>query len=161
MQFTLEKFTDTDFDDYFKLVSNIDVMAMITERALSEAEARADFAQLLSENSLHSDLGHFKIIEHSGKFMGLAKLCLLNKNSLEAELGYMLLPLYWRQGIGSQVANQLLNLAKQKAELNGLFAIIDPKNLASRKILEKLGFQHKEFKDFDGLPGEILTLNFS
>ena len=33
----LEKFTPQDFDDYYRLVGNADVMAMITERALPEA----------------------------------------------------------------------------------------------------------------------------
>ena len=46
----------------------------------------------------------------------------------------------------------------QSSNLNQLYAIIDPKNIASKKILEKQGFVHQEFRDFDGLPGEILVL---
>jgi RimJ/RimL family protein N-acetyltransferase len=42
--------------------------------------------------------------------------------------------------------------------INKIFAIIDPKNIASRKILTSQGFIHKAFKDYDGLPGEILEL---
>jgi hypothetical protein len=42
---------------------------------------------------------------------------------------------------------------------NNWQAIIDPKNLASRKILINNSFVSKEFKDIDGLASEILELN--
>ncbi|PJK14863.1 hypothetical protein CO613_04080 [Lysobacteraceae bacterium NML07-0707] len=42
------------------------------------------------------------------------------------------------------------------ARLERLFAIIDPANIASRKILVRHGFVHQAFQDFDGLPGEVL-----
>lgn len=151
----LEKFTEQDFDDYYRLVGNADVMAMITERALPEAEARADFAALLANNLLHPAFGQFKVLDAGGAFIGLGKLALESDGSREAELGYMLLPEYWGKGLGGHIAAQLLALA-QKQPLDGLFAIIDPANLPSRKILTRHGFVHREYKDFDGLPGEIL-----
>ena len=153
----LEKFTPQDFDDYYRLVGNADVMAMITERALPEAEARRDFDALLDNNQLHPAFGQFKVLDATGTFIGLGKLALESVDSREAELGYMLLPEYWGKGLGGRIAAQLLLLAKD-LPLDGLFAIIDPANLASRKILIRHGFTHREFKDFDGLPGEILQL---
>lgn len=154
---TLKKFREDDFADYFRLVGNADVMAMITERALPETEAREEFAQLLANNALHPDFGQFKVLDARGAFMGLGKLALPQADSREAELGYMLLPEYWGKGMGSRIAAQLLGAAQAHGKrLERLFAIIDPANIPSRKILLRLGFAHHEFKDFDGLPGEIL-----
>ena len=91
--------------------------------------------------------------------MGLAKLELDQPTATTAELGYMLLPEYWGKGIASQVVTFLIEHAKQQAYLKDLMAIIDPENIASRKILINNGFHSQEFKDFDGLAGEILLFS--
>lgn len=157
MKFSLTKFEAQDFALYYQLVGDAQVMAMITERALSRSEAENDYAQLLENNTLHTELGQFKIVDaQSNAFIGLAKLALDNDHIDTAELGYMLLPTYWGQGIAGQVTSLLIHKAQQLPELTQLFAIIDPANVASRKILINHLFESKEFKDFDGLPGEVL-----
>ncbi|MCP2040731.1 RimJ/RimL family protein N-acetyltransferase [Neisseria sp. HSC-16F19] len=158
MNLLLEKFTAADFADYFRLVGDTQVMAMITERALPETEARTEFEQLLANNALHPDFGCFKVSDEQGRYLGLGKLALDAANSRQAELGYMLLPAYWGQGMAGEIARTLVAQARAQ-DLDGLFAIIDPANLASRKILLNNGFIHQEYKEFDGLPGEILSLN--
>ena len=70
----------------------------------------------------------------------------------------MLLPNYWGMGVGSSIAEELIELAKEQIKIKKLTAIIDPINMASRKILIKNNFVSKEFKDFEGLPGEVLEL---
>jgi len=155
----LEKFTENDFTHYFKLVNDEKVMQMITERALETEEAKSDFDKLIQNNKLSENFGSFKILDNETKeFIGLAKLEIKSKGDQEAELGYMILPKLWGRGIASKVGKQLIEVAKSQKEINKLFAIIDPKNLPSRKILINNGFLSKEFKDFDGLPGEILEL---
>ena len=145
MDLLLKKFSEIHFVDYLKLVSNIDVMAMITERAVPCDEASRDFKLILDENARHSDLGYYRIMDDKqGNFIGLA------------ELGYMLLPEYWGLGIASKVATILVEQACRNPEISTLIAIIDPANLASKKILTNKNFITREFRDFDGLPGEIL-----
>lgn len=135
-------------------------MEMITERSIPLDEAKKDYQELLANNSIAPGFGSFKILDAlSNEFIGLAKLEVKEKDSAEAELGYMILPQYWGKGIGGTVAKQLVEMAKMEKSINKLTAIIDPKNLASRKILLNNGFTSKEFKDFDGLPGEILELD--
>ncbi|MEN5233147.1 GNAT family N-acetyltransferase [Sphingobacterium faecium] len=153
------KFKSQDFNEYFQLVSDASVMEMITERAIPMDEARIDFEQLMEDNKLNDNFGHFKILTaSSNEFVGLAKLVLNEENKVEAELGYMILPLYWGKGIASHVARKLIGHAKQQESLEKVVAIIDPRNIPSRKILINNGFVSEEFKDFDGLPGEILAL---
>ncbi|EKB54243.1 GNAT family N-acetyltransferase [Bergeyella zoohelcum] len=161
MDFILNKFTATDFEDYYRLVSDERVMAMITERAIPLEEAKIDFENELKKNTIHPDFGIFKIIdEENHSFIGLAKLEIETSESRELELGYMLLPEFWGKGIAGKVARQLVDFARSHSQIEGIFAIIDPKNIPSRKILINNGFEHQEYKDFDGLPGEILRLKF-
>jgi len=159
MNIRLEKFSANDFSHYFSLVSNEKVMAMITERAIQEDEAEMDFKKILENNSLLPHFGNFKILDASSeRFIGLAKLEIKEDDMTKAELGYMILPEYWGKRIASFVAKQLIQIAISQKVLRKLFAIIDPKNIPSRKVLVNNGFVSKEFKDFDGLPGEILEL---
>jgi RimJ/RimL family protein N-acetyltransferase len=153
-----EKFTTDDFNSYFKLVSNYEVMKMITEKGLTYEEALKDFNKIIETNSIHPILGTYKVFNLANDFIGLAKLEIREIKDTEAELGYMLLPNYWGMGVGSSIAEELIELAKEQKKLKKLTAIIDPINMASRKILIKNNFISKEFKNFDGLPGEFLEL---
>ncbi|WP_346930366.1 GNAT family N-acetyltransferase [Clostridium sp.] len=155
----LEKFTSEDFDKYYELVSNEEVMAMITERAIPLDEATRNYNVLLSNNELHKSFGNFKVMEFTtNKFIGSALLKVKEKSSREAELGYMLLPSYWGKGIGSEVAKLLIEKAKEERQLNRIIAIIDPNNIPSRKILINNGFISDKVCEIDGLPGEILSM---
>jgi RimJ/RimL family protein N-acetyltransferase len=157
MDITLEKFGSHDFADYFRLVSNPKVMAMITERAIPAEEAQRDYEKLLVENALHPELGHFRVLNaHDRSFLGLGKLAVETPEADQAELGYILAPEYWGKGIASRIAALLVARAERQPTLRSLFAIIDPANTPSRKVLINNGFVSREFKDFDGLPGEVL-----
>jgi len=160
LKFKLEKFTENDFPNYFQLVNDEKVMEMITERALGLEEAKKDFEKIIENNQLDKNFGSYKILNiETNEFLGFAKLEIENKESHEAEIGYMILPKYWGKGIAGKIGKHLIQKAKTQTSIERLFAIIDPKNGASRKILTNNGFISKEFKDFDGLPGEILELN--
>ncbi len=155
----IEKLTGQDFLLHFQLVSNAKVMKMISGKPMNEVEAKDKFTKILECNDLHPVFGYFKITNtQTGFFIGVAKLEIKEKESKEAEIGYLILPEFWGKGIVSKIAKDLLEIAKSERQLNSLFAIIDPENIASRKILEKNGFQIKEFKDFDGLPEVLLEL---
>jgi len=66
-----EKFKNHDFEEYFKLVSNEQVMAQITERAIPLKEAQVDFKKLLARNEKHDLFGSYKVFdEMSGEFIG-------------------------------------------------------------------------------------------
>lgn len=161
--YKLLKFVNStrDFDYYFRMVNDEQVMAMITERPFEFDEAREDFKKLLKLNSISDHFGTYKIFDRKrGTFIGLAKLEITESDSDIAELGYIILPEYWGKGIASIIAETLIDYARLLKKLKGMFAILDPNNLASRRILIKNGFQTREFRDFDGLPGEVLELIF-
>ncbi|MDO5615918.1 MAG: GNAT family N-acetyltransferase [Cruoricaptor ignavus] len=161
LEFKIEKFSKNDFQNYFELVNDIKVMEMITERPLELEEAKEDFEKLIKNNKLDENFGSYKILTiETDEFLGFAKLTIENKGNSEAEIGYMILPKHWGKGIAGKIGQYLIKKAKTQKSIKSLFAIIDPKNLASRKILTNNGFTSKEFKDFDGLPGEVLELKF-
>lgn len=160
--FKLEKFGQNDFEHYYKLTSSEQVMAMITEKPMSEVESRSNFNRLLERNEFHEALGSYKILSAStGDFIGLAKLSQNQPDEREVEIGFMLLPEYWRKGIASEATSILIEKAKSQPHLRKIRAIIDPQNKASRKILRDHQFVSEFVGEIDGLPGEVLVLLLS
>jgi len=65
--------------------------------------------------------------------------------SRRAEIGYALGRSYWGFGYMHEALQTLLRYAFETLDLNRLEADIDPRNLASAKTLERLGFQKEGF----------------
>ena len=152
----LEKMSAKDFGEYYTLVGNEQVMAMITERALTMEEALEKFNYFLQNNELHPSFGTFMVFEaNSKRLLGCAKLEIKEGKRYEAELGYLLQPEFWGKGFGNEIAEVLLEVALADPELTRVFAITDPQNIASRKILLKNGFVSEEIGMMDALPSEI------
>lgn len=151
------QFDSNDFNDYFRLVSNEKVMAMITEYAIPLQEARENFDKILRRNEKFEDFGTFKVLVQSTcEFIGLGSLIRNEVQNDEAEIGYMLLPEHWGKGYGKIIAGRLLHRAEQ-SDVTRLTAIIDPANIPSRNILIRQGFISEKVCEIGGLPGEILS----
>jgi [ribosomal protein S5]-alanine N-acetyltransferase len=154
-----KKFNAEDLPDYFKLVGNEDVMKMISGKANSRNEALKKFENILSINNLRPEIGYYAINEKAtGKFIGLGKIVLTGIK--EAEIGYALLPENWNQGYGSEISEELVKYAQGIDFIDSLIAIIDPENIASKKILAKSDFKLDKVCKVDNLPAEIYKLKF-
>jgi [ribosomal protein S5]-alanine N-acetyltransferase len=58
------------------------------------------------------------------------------------ELGFHLRPVYWNTGLAAESARAVISFAFRSLNAAALFAGHHPENLASRHVLEKLGFQY-------------------
>jgi ribosomal-protein-alanine N-acetyltransferase len=75
-----------------------------------------------------------------GQVMGTAVYWHLVKEHFRAEIGYILAPEWWGQGIMTEVASEMLKFGFMRMGLNSVEAQLDPENRGSRRLLEKLGF---------------------
>lgn len=67
---------------------------------------------------------------------------LLKRDALdEVDIGFALLPGYWRKGYTFEAATATLKHAKNRLALKRVLAITAPDNQASCAVLEKLGFE--------------------
>lgn len=152
--------SEDDFQYFLDLVSNEKVMVMNYGRVFLLEEAKKCYSRMLESNKNHEDFGSFKVFEkNTSTFMGSGAL-IVNNDFTEAEIEYMLLPEYWGKGYGSEIVNELLNKAKETKSIHQVTAIIDPNNIASRKILLHNGFVScKTYKIDDGSPAEMFSKN--
>jgi RimJ/RimL family protein N-acetyltransferase len=59
------------------------------------------------------------------------------------EIGYFLHPDWWGQGFGTEISTALLRFGFQKLHLHRLLATCDPRNTASKRVLEKIGMVYE------------------
>ncbi|MEM8673085.1 MAG: GNAT family N-acetyltransferase [Cyanobacteria bacterium P01_G01_bin.67] len=67
-----------------------------------------------------------------------------------AEIGYELKSQFWRKGIMSEALRAILQFGFNSREIQFIIAEIMLKNVASRKLLEKLGFKSQGIKKKKG-----------
>ena len=73
--------------------------------------------------------------------LGTCSLFQFHEPSRRAEIGYLLGRDHWGQGYMHECLQALLGYAFNTLGLNRLEADIDPRNLASARVLERLGFK--------------------
>jgi RimJ/RimL family protein N-acetyltransferase len=61
----------------------------------------------------------------------------------EVELSYLLDPAYLGRGLATEAARAVLDFAAAALGLNRVVAVIDPLNIASRRVAERLGMRRE------------------
>jgi [ribosomal protein S5]-alanine N-acetyltransferase len=121
------------------------VMRYITGKGLSEKEAHERFDLAVQFGLINPDFGIFSVwLKDTSTYIGLARLKLDEDGSVE--IGYNLLEDFWGKGYGFEIAKTLMDFLILKTEKRNIYALIEPKNLGSVKIVEKLGFQKTDEK---------------
>jgi ribosomal-protein-alanine N-acetyltransferase len=77
------------------------------------------------------------------RVIGEVLLFKFDLGSKRAELGYALARPAWGHGYAAEALPPLVDYAFREMALNRLDAVIDPRNGASARVLERLGFRHE------------------
>ena len=75
----------------------------------------------------------------------------------EIELGYLLAKRYWGKGFATEATEACLRYGFERLKFNEAIAITDLENLASQKVLEKIGFAKRGIEKIDGEDNLIYT----
>lgn len=81
------------------------------------------------------------IVEHQGRVIGKAGLYRF------PEIGYILHPDSWGQGFATEALTPVIDRAFRKHLLGRIEADVDPRNVASLKLLKKLGFTRSGYRE--------------
>ncbi len=68
----------------------------------------------------------------------------------EIELGYLLARKHWSKGFATEAAEACLHFGFNKLDFREIIAMTDLENVASQKILEKIGFAQRGIEPFNG-----------
>lgn len=61
----------------------------------------------------------------------------------DADFGYTFHPSRWGQGLGTETTRGLIRFGFERLQLNRIWAIVDTRNLASIRVLEKSGLKRE------------------
>jgi ribosomal-protein-alanine N-acetyltransferase len=79
----------------------------------------------------------------TSKAIGVGELRVQSADFRVGEIAYVLHPDYWAQGLGTELARLLLRLGFDELKLHRIFATCDPRNIASGRVLQKVGMVHE------------------
>ena len=143
-----------DLDALYKLYSDPEVRQYYPEGVLNYEETREELEWFLNGHPKHPELGLWATVHKpSGKFIGRSGLLPWTiEGRHEVEIAYLLDKEFWGQGLASEGALAIRDYALKKLGLPRLVCLIDPKNIASQKVAEKIGMTLE--KQVDGIDGD-------
>jgi RimJ/RimL family protein N-acetyltransferase len=97
-------------------------------------------------------------LNESPGLIGCVTLHKLDEQSRRCEIGYAIARVHWGQGYATEAVRAALQYGFASLGLNRVEADIDPRNAASRRTLERLGFRKEGFMPerwiVDGVPAD-------
>ncbi|MCF2140680.1 MAG: GNAT family N-acetyltransferase [Candidatus Lokiarchaeota archaeon] len=86
----------------------------------------------------------------------------LDKRHFKCEIGYKLKRSFWGKGYMTEAGKSALNYAFDKLNVNRIEGLVDPRNLPSIRLLERLGFKKEGIlRDYEFERGEFVNLQIS
>jgi ribosomal-protein-alanine N-acetyltransferase len=84
------------------------------------------------------------VLKATGTFVGGCGLISKEiEGATEVELVYAFVPSAWGKGYATEIGSALLGFATEELGLTRVVALIDPENLPSKRVAEKLGMQRE------------------
>jgi RimJ/RimL family protein N-acetyltransferase len=113
---------------------------------LPDREAAAELQREIADsNESNSILKWGLALRDSNTVIGTTTLFHLNLENGRAEIGYAMGSAYWGKGYMNEALNALVSHAFEAMDLRRLEADVDPRNAASIRTLERLGFQREGY----------------
>lgn len=141
----IRKLALTDVKDCFAITSDSRVLKMMV--ALSAHKTLKETEQYLSEVIAQYERNEpiwWAVVEKaSNKVVGFCGFFEYKPRFRRAEIGYMLGYDYWGKGYAIEASRAVIGYGFETMSLNRIEATVDPDNIASIKILEKLGMQYE------------------
>ncbi len=145
------QFTETDSNLILDLNSSAEVVKYVHEPILQTFEAADNILKNVILPQYENNLGRWAVhLKSNNEFIGWCGLKYI-KETNEIDLGYRFFQHFWGQGYASEAAAKTIEYGLQELKLPVITAYAHIENIASWKILEKIGMQFvKETNDCDG-----------
>ncbi len=131
-----------DSEQIFKMRSDNNVMKFIGKKPITTMDEAIGFFRLV-DDSLENNSGitwAMSLKDSPETLIGTIGLWRLMKEHFRAEIGYMLLPEYWKKGLTKEATLKVIEYGFDEMKLHSIEAHIHPKNSASAALLESTGF---------------------
>jgi RimJ/RimL family protein N-acetyltransferase len=142
----LRPFVAEDFDAVFAMQSRPDVARYLYWDARNEEEVRAALEQKVAGTAIRSEgdaVFLAAVLTSTGELVGDVVLLLLNEEHGTAEIGFIVHPDHQGHGYATEAVRPLLKLAFEEVQVHRVIGRVEPRNVASARVLEKLGMRQE------------------
>jgi ribosomal-protein-alanine N-acetyltransferase len=145
----LRQVTPADTPDMLRLMGDPRVTRFLGRAPFTTTEEAAGRVQMFeNEFKERKGLGWGITLRTDGQFIGICRYTRIDAYHSRAEIGYLLRPEWWGQGVMAEAVGAALRFGFERVGLHSVEATIDPDNRQSRRLLEKVGFvQEGHFRE--------------
>lgn len=138
---TLRWLTEDDAPALFAIFSHPEVMRYWSSAPWPDLARARQFVEEVHTCFAQRSLFQWGIARNDdGALLGTCTLLHLDAPNRRAEVGYGLGRPHWGHGYAGEALRTLVGFAFETLDLHRLEADVDPRNLASCRVLERLGF---------------------
>lgn len=138
-RFKLREIEENDWKDIHIYTSKSIVCRYQAWGPNSETETKEFVKQVLQDASkVPRSRFSFALVELDyERVVGAGEIKIRDFTNREGEIGYNINPDYWGMGLATEVARLLITFGFEELNLHRIFATCDPRNIGSKKVLEK------------------------
>jgi ribosomal-protein-alanine N-acetyltransferase len=140
-----------DLEALWALYCNPEITKYIPDAPRSREEAQEELEWHRQGHPRYPELGLWATIhKETGQFIGRCGLLPWTiEGQSEVEVAYTIAQDYWGQGLATEAAKGILQYGFGRLNLSRLICLIDPANIASQRVAEKLGMILEKTVDGD------------
>ncbi|MGK7947249.1 MAG: GNAT family N-acetyltransferase [Xenococcaceae cyanobacterium] len=142
-----------DIPEITPIFTNPEVMKYSLSGVLTNAQTKNFINKMLTRYATEG-YGYYAVIYRENKqiidYCGLLSCSI--EGEKQVEIGYRLAPNYWGKGLATEAAKAVRDYAFKKFNLDCLICLIQPENMASIKVAEKIGMKFARAYNFMEMP---------
>ena len=140
------EFKKSDAQDLFLIRSDDNVMNYMDSHKHHTIQDSEKMIEGIQESFKEKTGINWAIIEKStNEFMGYFGFWRLINEHCRAEIGYDLKPSFWGKGFMKETLNRLIDFGFNDLTLHSIEGDVNPQNVNSIKLLEKMGFKKEAY----------------
>lgn len=148
----LRRYKEEDLEDFYAYMRDEKVLRYEPYKPITYEEAKMDLQNRIQNEAMIA-------VERKEDHRMIGNIYFAKEEWESMELGYVFNKTFWKQGYATESCSALIDYAFQQG-IHRIFAMCDPNNLNSWKLLERLGFVREAhlrknvyfFKDEQGSP---------
>ena len=147
----LRVWTLDDAPKLFEICGDADVMKYLgTGKPYETIEQANEFLRWATDYQKENNFCRWAVIlKKKQEIIGSCGFARPHRTT-EIELGYLLARKFWGKGLATEAAGACLRYGFENLDFREIIAMTDLENVASQKILEKIGFAQRGIEPFNG-----------
>lgn len=151
----LRELSPNDAENFYLLNLNTNVIKYTGDSAFKDVEEAKFFLENYQDYKRYA-YGRWAVInKETNKFIGW---CGLKFEDMETNIGFRFFQEEWNKGYASESAKACLAYGFEKLHLKRIIGRVMKLNIASIKVLEKIGLEYAKDVDFDGNKASIYKI---